>query len=113
MAADIADISAVLHWHGGHRITADLIRYLPDRAAFEPRWHPAMARLHEVAHRGRCGFVWGDSDAVAPMAILETLDVALTRRACERVVLRGRGHFVQLEAPDEWVRGVVQIATRG
>lgn len=88
----------MMHKHGLFR-TASIIQYVNDRWRFqERRWLPAVRQL---AARGvRVHILWGDSDAVAPLAI--ALALAADVPSAVLTALPGVGHFSMLEAPEAW-----------
>jgi pimeloyl-ACP methyl ester carboxylesterase len=99
--------------------TASTARYLADRFEFEYRWDAALrsAQRPERAAGGAhqetvpaltIALLWGDSDAVSPLAI--PLAVSREAAGCQLSVLRGVGHFLMLEAPDRWTEEVVTFA---
>jgi len=101
--SDINDTLSLLRHDGGHLLMTKLIYYLNERGYFEHRWHPMLGTLTID-----CMILWGDSDAVAPLAIYHEL-VRLTKGKCKSQILEGVGHFGQLEAPDKWVESVLEF----
>jgi pimeloyl-ACP methyl ester carboxylesterase len=78
---------------------ARIIQYVNERLRFQQtRWIPAVQRL--AARGTRVHILWGDSDAVAPLAIATALSADVP--SATLTLLRGVGHFSMLEAPEAW-----------
>ena len=72
------------------------------RRRFEDRWYGALRHLDIP-----CLVFWGDSDAVAPMAIPQFLAAnVLPAKMFSGKVLKGAGHFIMLERPEEWAKTI-------
>ncbi len=99
---EIAQLWQVLLLKDGNLKTYLTIRYLSDRRRFErARWLPALASTSLPIH-----ICWGADDAVAPVAMA----YRLKKQFCPNGVLtimKGMGHFAQLENPDKWVTSVL------
>ena len=96
-------------YNGGGPQLYRTIYYLNDRKAFEGRWMRSLRAIDT----GACGIhpriVWGDADAVAPVAIAESLHTTALR-TFPPTYIRGAGHFLMLERPVEWVGAVLEAA---
>lgn len=127
MNQDIADLIMISHWNGGHKLMSALIRYLPERRLFdESRWLPSLKPFFSSSSSSslvddkkketrviRCAIIWGDADAVAPVAIAksvyeEWMGNPLKGR-CELIWMKNRGHFIQLEDPEIWAANVAKV----
>lgn len=93
---DIQEILDIHAYHDGHLLSYKLLYYLHDRIHFEPRWFEALKHLDIP-----CKFVWGDSDAVAPVAIPKSFEGFIPGLSIEW--MKGVGHWLALERPSEWV----------
>ncbi len=94
---DIDLMFAALSYKNGKRLGWKLIKYLDERERFQnTRWLPAL-RDADCPVR----IIWGDADAVAPVAIARYLKEHVCP-AAELKILPGVGHFAQLDAPDVW-----------
>lgn len=94
---DIADLIALNTYRGGNLLMHKMIHYLRDRFVFEPRWLRAVQELDVP-----CRILWGDSDAVAPVAIATNLHRLAPH--CELKFMKTVGHFLMLESPQEWLK---------
>jgi pimeloyl-ACP methyl ester carboxylesterase len=85
-----------------------MIRYLECRARHEARWMDAPARLRVPVH-----LVWGDADAVSPLAIPRGVMRHASRasRRSKLSTLRGVGHFLMLEQPEAFLDTVLAFIT--
>merc|ERR1719507_1499322 len=102
MDKDIEHILDLIEYNGGHLITDKTMSYLMDRARFEPRWFAALRKFNIPVQ-----LCWGDSDAVSPLGIpLHIRDNVLPRTTSTYNTLKGVGHFLMLESPDEWSKMV-------
>ena len=90
----------------GDQISWKTIRYLRDRYEFEYRWLDTLPKLDIP-----CLLAWGDSDAVAPLSIGETIR-NLSRGKCDLHVIKGGGHFVVLEDANVWLREVYDFSKK-
>lgn len=92
-------------------------RYLRDRFESEYRWDEAL-RAAAGGHGGGGGaalpiaLLWGDADAVSPLAIPEAVRAAAGPGGCPLTVLPRVGHFLMLEAPAAWVAHVAAFGER-
>ncbi len=85
----------------GHKKTYLTIQYLRDRKQFEKtRWLPALSQTQLPVH-----LCWGDADAVAKVAIAHYLKENICKNA-KLTIMKGLGHFCQLENPEKWVESV-------
>lgn len=101
---DIELMWAALCHRGGRRVQHLVIRYLDERDRFEAtRWLPALAATRVPVH-----FVWGERDAVSPIAVAEHLVAEVCPRA-RLVRLPEAGHFCQQEDPAAWNRAVLSL----
>ena len=92
---------------GGGQLLHRTISYLPDRFRFEDRWMRAL-HLLDAQTSLHPRILWGDADAVAPVGIPNSLhEVALKTHPPE--FLRGAGHFLMLEQPEEWAVRVLRL----
>ena len=72
---------------------------------FEDRWYASLRQLDIP-----CMLFWGDSDAVAPMAIPHFLAAnVIPSKVFTGKVMKGAGHFTMLERPNEWAKTVLQF----
>ena len=94
----VLHINQLLLHRGGRAILDKTIRYIRDRREWETRWMHGVSAI-TASKMVRCLLLWGDSDAVAPLAIAH----AVVERAplCELHVLKNVGHFVML---GKWLR---------
>ena len=97
---------------------------------FEPRWLESLSKLELPIQ-----IVWGDSDAVAPMSIPQTLAKLINPQYLSFTILPGAGkqlfvslpvctickhvkiisflgHFLMLERPELWVDRVMSFASK-
>lgn len=120
MNQDIADLIMIMHWNGGHKLMSALIRYLPERKIFdESRWLPSLKPFFCFAssdengddkNKIKCAIIWGDADAVAPVAIAKSVhEEWMNKNSCELVWMKNRGHFIQLEDPEIWAANVGKV----
>ena len=95
-----------LLWEGntlqeGHRKTYLTIKYLNDRKRFEKtRWLPALSQTKLPVH-----LCWGDDDAVARIKMAQYLKNHICKNATLSV-MKGVGHFCQLDDPVAWIQKV-------
>ncbi len=78
------------------------IYYLNDRAVFEGRWMRALGQLKMPIR-----LVWGDSDAVSPITIPQSIKKEVVPNA-ELTILPGIGHFLMLEDPKVWADAITK-----
>ncbi len=77
------------------------IRYINDRKKFEnSRWLPALAKCELPLH-----LCWGEDDRVARIQMAHYLKNEVCTNAT-LTVMKGLGHFCQLDKPDKWVEYV-------
>jgi pimeloyl-ACP methyl ester carboxylesterase len=88
----------------GHRQLYRSINYLRDRFDFNYRWLDALSALDLP-----CMLLWGTHDAVAPLTIAEFI-VGHVAPQCSLHTLGDVGHFLMLEAPQQWLQHVVEFA---
>eukprot|EP01126_Amoeba_proteus_P002756 TRINITY_DN10890_c0_g1_i3.p1 TRINITY_DN10890_c0_g1~~TRINITY_DN10890_c0_g1_i3.p1 ORF type:complete len:153 (+),score=21.91 TRINITY_DN10890_c0_g1_i3:466-924(+) len=100
-AADIHKLILLNRFNGGNNILHKTIYYLWDRQHFEFRWFDALRNL-DIPVR----FVWGDSDAVSPLDIPRSF-IGMIPGLTEMKIIKGAGHFLMLERPEDWVNNVV------
>jgi len=78
-------------------LPAVLIGYLRERMRFEqPRWLPALAAAEAPVQ-----ICWGRDDAVAPVAVAQTLKREVKPEA-KLTLIEGLGHFLQIQDPQRW-----------
>lgn len=86
----------------GHKKVHQTIRYLNDRKRFEKtRWLPALQQTQLPIH-----ICWGDEDAVANLAIAHYLKDEICPQAI-LTIMKGLGHFCQLENPKKWIEYIL------
>ncbi|MCX2929669.1 alpha/beta hydrolase [Mycobacterium sp. CVI_P3] len=103
LSADEAEAQwALLARDDGHRILDLLCAYLNERVRFAPRWHGAVRDWDKPL-----GFLWATGDPVATTEVLAGLREL--RPAAEVIELPGIGHYPQIEVPDEFTAGVVEL----
>lgn len=77
------------------------IKYLNDRKQFEKtRWLPALKQTQLPIH-----LCWGEDDAVAKVAMAYYLKKEICKNAT-LTIMKGLGHFCQLDNPTKWVEDV-------
>ena len=110
MEQDIADIIALQNYSQGNRIIDKTISYLKDRQRFEARWMRSLKSLDLP-----CLLFWGDTDAVSPMEIPDSLATEiLPAKWITRKSMKGVGHFGMLEDPEAWATVIKEfVETRG
>ncbi len=101
---DIRQLWEQLTLQQGHRKMHLLIRYYNDRIRFEKsRWLPALAMTKVPTH-----LCWGQTDAVAPVAMAHYLKKHICRKA-QLSILPDTGHFCQLSNPEGWLEAVLEF----
>ena len=102
---DIEAIRALIRFKSGEILTHKTVAYLKDRARFESRWYRALKQIDIPVM-----LFWGDSDAVAPMAIPKHLATnVIPAEKLTGKFLKGTGHFLMLEKPKEWSQTLAQF----
>lgn len=96
---------ALLSYNDGHRILHLLISYLDERERYASRWHGAVRDWPKPL-----GFLWGLDDPVATTNVLDGLREL--RPAAPVIELPGVGHYPQLEVPQVFAEGALQLLTR-
>ncbi|MDA9121188.1 alpha/beta hydrolase [Flavobacteriales bacterium] len=82
----------------GHKKANFTIKYINDRKRYEKdRWLPALSQTKLPVH-----ICWGEDDAVAKVAMAHYLKNEVRKNA-QLTIMKGMGHFCQLENPDKWV----------
>lgn len=85
----------------GHLKAYLTIKYINDRKRYEKtRWLPALAETDLPIH-----ICWGEDDAVARVAMAHYLKNQVCQNA-KLTIMKGMGHFCQLENPKKWVESV-------
>jgi len=85
----------------GHKKANLTIKYINDRKCYEKtRWLPALAKTNVPIH-----ICWGEDDAVARVAMAHFLKNEVCKHA-KLTIMKGMGHFCQLENPSKWVESV-------
>jgi len=103
LSADEAEAQwALLAREDGQRILHLLCAYLNERVRFAPRWHGAVRDWPKPL-----GFLWATGDPVATTEVLAGLREL--RPAGEVIELPGIGHYPQIEVPDEFTAGAVEL----
>ncbi|GAS95843.1 hydrolase [Mycolicibacterium canariasense] len=92
----------LLSYNDGHRIAHLLCAYLDERVRYAQRWHGAVADWPKPL-----SFLWGLQDPVATVNVLDGLREL--RPAAAVVELPGVGHYPQVEVPDLFVRGALDL----
>lgn len=95
------------HWEllaagNGHRQLHKLTAYLHERAEHAPRWHGAVRDWP-----GTLGFLWGERDPVATVAVLDGLREL--RPAAEVITFEDLGHFPQTEDPRRFAAALREL----
>ncbi|XP_076815355.1 putative hydrolase LipZ [Clavelina lepadiformis] len=99
---EIGSIAELNEFKGGFRIFHKNIYYLYDRAHFEFRWFAALAEINIPIR-----FIWGDSDAVAPISIPKFFQSFVPE--AELILIPKGGHFWMLEQPDVWIKEIRKV----
>ena len=103
LSADEAEAQwALLAREDGQRILHLLCAYLNERVRFAPRWHGAVRDWPKPL-----GFLWATGDPVATTEVLAGLREL--RPAGEVIELPGIGHYPQIEVPDEFTAGAIEL----
>ena len=102
---DIEAIRAMIRFKSGDTLNHKTVSYLKDRARFESRWYRALKQIDIPVM-----LFWGDSDAVAPMAIPKHLATHIIPAGkLTAKLLKDVGHFLMLEKPKEWSQTLAQF----
>ena len=93
---------ALLSHNEGHRTAHLLISYLDERERYAQRWHGAVRDWPKPL-----GFLWALEDPVATTNVLDGLQEL--RPSAPVIELPGLGHYPQLEDPDTFTAGALQL----
>jgi pimeloyl-ACP methyl ester carboxylesterase len=93
---------ALISHNDGHRIAHLLISYLDERVRYASRWHGAVRDWPKPL-----GFLWGLDDPVATTNVLDGLREL--RPGGDVIELAGVGHYPQVEVPDVFARGALDL----
>jgi len=104
---DLANMDSINKYKNGKCLFHKTISYLTDRSRFEPRWLESLSKLELPIQ-----ILWGDSDAVAPMSIPQTLAKLINPQYLSFTTLPGAGHFLMLERPELWMDRVISFARK-
>lgn len=102
---DIQDLVFVNKCKNALRNLLNSMYYLWDRYHFEYKWYDALKELDIPSQ-----FLWGDSDAVAPIAIAKSFERMVP--GFDLTLIKNGGHFWMLEKPDVWVKEIVKILNK-
>ncbi|QNJ90805.1 alpha/beta hydrolase [Mycolicibacterium fluoranthenivorans] len=92
----------LLSYNDGHRIAHLLCAYLDERVRYARRWHGAVADWPKPL-----SFLWGLQDPVATVNVLDGLREL--RPAARVTELSGVGHYPQVEVPELFARGALDL----
>lgn len=92
----------LLSYNDGHRIAHLLCAYLDERVRYARRWHGAVADWPKPL-----SFLWGLQDPVATVNVLDGLREL--RPAARVTELPGVGHYPQVEVPELFARGALDL----
>jgi len=100
---DIKDIQILNKYKEGNAITYKTIGYLHDREKFDSRWMTSLSNLQLPVM-----LLWGDDDAVAPMAIPKSIATIVPKERLTFKTMPKAGHFLMLEKPEVWAEEILR-----